>query len=428
MTQRISGTPGTVGAAVPKELPATALETTRDNPWPIAYLANKIKGYVERMSPVWVEGEIAEYSNRSTMSFYSLRDLLEEASVSAHIYSSVLNRLENRPKSGDHVVVQLKAAYWPKSGRMSMNTLNLEQVGLGNLLARLERLKNMLAAEGLFDPARKKKLPFLPHCIGLITGRNSDAEKDVLQNARLRWPAVQFKVLNTAVQGSGAVEQIVAALQQLDSDPGVDVIVLARGGGSFEDLLTFSNETLVRSVANATTPVVAAIGHEADHPLVDDVADLRASTPTDAAKRIVPDYNEEVMKILQARASLDGCMERLLSSEMQGLSNVRSRPVLAQPQSMITTRQDHIHDLRARAWTMGAQAVGRAYDSITHLRTQVRALSPLNTLARGYAIVQDPAGQAVRDATSVSTGTTVTVTVERGTFEATVTTVHPSTR
>lgn len=425
MSQRISGTPGTVGAAVPTQLAATAFDTTADNPWPVALLSQKIRDYIDRMSVVWVEGQVIEFNTRGKASYLTIRDLNEEVSLPVQVFSNVLERLETPIRQGDHVVVQLKANFWLKGGRLTMQARDIRPVGLGELLARLEKLKKMLAAEGLFDPARKKKLPFLPQRIGLITGRNSDAEKDVIRNATLRWPAVQFHVINTPVQGTGAVTGVVDALEQLDRDPTVDVIIIARGGGSLEDLLPFSNETLVRAVAAAHKPVVSAIGHEADHPILDDVADLRASTPTDAAKRVVPDYNEEVMKILQARASLDGYLEQVLNRELEGLSNMRSRPVLSQPHTMITTRQDHIADLRARAWSMGVQAVRRAHDSITHLRTQVRALSPLNTLARGYAIVQDPSGQAVRDAASVSTGTTVTVTVERGTFEATVTTIHP---
>lgn len=426
MAPRISGTPGTVGQAPAKHLAATALETTADNPWPVSLLSHNIKTYIERMSVVWVEGQIIEFNPRGRASYLTIRDLNDEISLPVQVFSDVLNRLENPIKAGDHVVVQLKANFWLKAGRLSMQARDIRHVGLGELLARLERLKRLLASEGLFDPALKKPLPFLPNRIGLITGRNSDAEKDVIRNATLRWPSVAFEVINTAVQGTGAVTQVIAALEKLDADPNVDVIIIARGGGSLEDLLPFSNESLIRAVAAARTPVVSAIGHDADHPILDEVADLRASTPTDAAKRVVPDFHQEVMDIMQARATLRGTIERLLKTEQAGLDNIRSRPVLANPHTMITSRQDEITDWRTRSMSFARAALQRGSATVDHLRTQVRALSPLNTLARGYAIVQDTSGTAVRNTEHLTTGDKLTVTVERGSFDATVTKIHPS--
>lgn len=425
MAPRISGTPGTVGGEPPSSLPATALETTPENPWPVSLLSKNIKRYIERMSVVWVEGQIIEFNSRGRASYLTIRDLNDQISLPVQVFSDVLDRLETPVKAGDHVVVQLKANFWMKIGRLSMQARDIRPVGLGELLARLERLKRLLAAEGLFDPALKKPIPFLPTKIGLITGRNSDAEKDVIRNATLRWPSVEFDVINTAVQGTGAVTQIIAALDQLDARPDVDVIIIARGGGSLEDLLPFSNESLIRAVVAAKTPIVSAIGHEADRPILDEVADLRASTPTDAAKRVVPDFYQEVMDIMQARAVMTGILERFITNEQKGLDSVRSRPVLANPHTIITTRAEEIADWRARAASLTKRILQHGDATVEHLRTQIRALSPLNTLARGYAIVQDTSGTAVRNTQDLSTGDKLTVTVEQGTFDATVTKIHP---
>ena len=420
MVQRISGTPGTLGEQPESTLAATAGETTAQNPWPLALLSTNIKRYIERMSTVWVEGQVIELNHRGQASYLTLRDLNEEMSLPVQVFKNVLDRLDAPLNKGSHVVVQLTANFWLKTGRFSMRATDIRTVGLGELLARLERLKKALAVEGLFDPAHKKPLPFLPNTIGLITGRDSDAQKDVLENAALRWPAVKFRVINTRVQGTSAVPEVMAALAELDADPEVDVIVIARGGGSLEDLLPFSNETLVRAVYAAHTPVVSAIGHENDRPILDEVADLRASTPTDAAKRIVPDFHEETMQILQARATLENSLMRFLDREMTSLADLRSRPVLANPLVMVADRQVDIANWRQRALSFITSAVDKSQSQIEHLRNQVRALSPLNTLARGYAIVQDGQGQAVHSAAEVSPGQTVNVTVERGSFTAQV--------
>lgn len=419
MAQRISGTPGTLGDQ-PERPPvaATAADTSADNPWPVSLLAHKMKAYIDRMSTVWVEGQIIELSNRANASYLTLHDTTEDISLPVQIWRNVRDRLDAQLTEGSRVVVQAKANYWLAKGRLTMQAYDVRAVGLGELLARLEQLKQMLGAAGLFDPAHKKPLPFLPSRIGLITGHDSDAMKDVLRNATLRWPAVAFEVRNAATQGTNAVPQVMAALEELDSHPDVDVIVIARGGGSLEDLLPFSNEALVRAVHAARTPVVSAIGHEADRPLLDDVADMRASTPTDAAKRIVPDVAEEQMGILQARASLNGALDRLLQNEARALADIRGRPVLAQPETMITGREQDVSTLRARSWQAQAGLVGRAAAEIEHLRTQVRSLSPLNTLARGYAVVQTEDGAAVRSHEQVDAGDRISIKLAAGRLTA----------
>lgn len=421
MAQRISGTPGTLGDQ-PERPPVamTAAETSADNPWPVSLLAHKMKAYIDRMSTVWVEGQIIELSNRANASYLTLHDTTEDISLPVQIWRNVRDRLDAQLTEGSRVVVQAKANYWLAKGRLTMQAYDVRAVGLGELLARLEQLKQMLGAEGLFDPAHKKPLPFLPARIGLITGHDSDAMKDVLRNASLRWPAVAFEVRNAATQGTNAVPQVMAALEELDAHPDVDVIVIARGGGSLEDLLPFSNEALVRAVHAARTPVVSAIGHEADRPLLDEVADMRASTPTDAAKRIVPDVAKEQMGILQARASLNGALDRLLQSEARALADVRGRPVLAQPETMLTGREQDVSTLRARSWQAQAGLVGRATAEIEHLRTQVRSLSPLNTLARGYAVVQTEDGAAVRSHEQVDAGDRISIKLASGRLTAQV--------
>jgi exodeoxyribonuclease VII large subunit len=262
---------------------------TVDAPWPVGLLSAKVKGWIDRLGTVWVEGEITQWGVSGGNVYGKLKDLDQDATVSFTIWSSVKAKIPADLKQGDRVIALVKPNYWVKGGTLTMQVFEMRHVGLGDLLERLERLRQTLRAEGLFDTSRKRPLPFLPHCVGLITGRDSDAEKDVLRNAQLRWPAVEFRVVHAAVQGERAVADVTAALRQLDSDPDVDVIVVARGGGDFQNLLVFSDESLVRTAAACLTPIVSAIGHEADRPLLDDVADLRASTPTDAAKRVVPD-------------------------------------------------------------------------------------------------------------------------------------------
>ncbi|MCU1513622.1 MAG: exodeoxyribonuclease large subunit, partial [Microbacteriaceae bacterium] len=305
----------------------------------------------------------------------------------------------------------------------------MRHVGLGDLLERLERLRQKLKAEGLFDSARKKPLPFLPHCIGLITGKDSDAEKDVLRNAQLRWPAVDFRVVHTPVQGDRAAAEVTAALKELDADPRVDVIIVARGGGDFQNLLVFSDETLVRAAAACSTPIVSAIGHEADRPLLDDVADLRASTPTDAAKRVVPDVAEELSRVHQARARIGVSVNGLVRSEIAKLEQLRSRPVLAGSAWLVDSRAEEIGRYVGRNAELVSLLVERSQTRIVELRAQLRALSPQRTLDRGYAIAQLPGGGVLRSAKDATTGTPLLLTLAVGTASATITgaTVAPGT-
>jgi exodeoxyribonuclease VII large subunit len=399
-------------------VPATAAETSPDAPWPLHLLSEKLKAHIERAPAAWVEGQVIELNRRASMCYITLRDVDSEVSLSLSVYGSVMDRASAPLDRGSRVVARLKPDFWVKTGRLSMQTIDIRPVGIGDLLARIERLRQALASEGLFAAARKKQLPLLPHRIGLITGRDSDAMKDVMRNAALRWPAVEFEVREVAVQGVSSVAQVTAALAELDAHPQVDVIIIARGGGALEDLLPFSDESLVRAVALARTPVVSAIGHEADRPLLDEVADLRASTPTDAAKRVVPDVSEELGRIGQARAALERSIRVLVHRESESLANLRSRPSLARPEGMIDVREADVERLRSRALRSVSAAVEREADSVHHLRERVRSLSPQKTLDRGYAVVQTADGHVVRDPEDVRPGETLRIRVSAGQFGA----------
>ena len=410
----------------PRQLAPTAGQTSPENPWPLHLLSNKMHDYIARCVPTWVEGQVIELNNRGRVSYVTLRDVDQEVSVSVTVWGSEMAKVAGHIDRGSRVVLQLKPDYWVKTGRLSMQGSNIKPVGVGSMLERIEQLRAKLQAEGLFDARRKKPLPLLPHRIGLITGRDSDALKDVVRNTSLRWPAVQFEVREVAVQGVNAVSQVTAALAELDALPQVDIIVIARGGGSFEDLLPFSEEAMVRAVAAAQTPVVSAIGHEADSPLMDHVADLRASTPTDAGKRIVPDVAEERLMFTQIRAQLERSVTQWVERERFGLAQLRSRPVLVDPASALLARAEDLERLRTRARAAVSQRVVRSRDEVSQLRARVSALSPQQTLERGYVLMQTETGQLVRDATLLSPGDTVKVRAATGSLDATITHIHPN--
>ena len=363
---------------------------TPDTPWPVGKVNDQVKGWIERLGYLWVEGQLTQINFKPTwkLSYLTLRDVQQEKSVQLTCPSSMLQSLSAPLKDGDRVIVHGKPAFYAGRGSFSLWTTEIRHVGIGDLLARIEKLRQQLAAEGLFDPARKRPLPYLPHKIGLITGRGSAAERDVMAVAHDRWPAVQFRVLNTAVQGANTVPEVIDALQQLDADPEVDVIIIARGGGSVEDLLPFSEEALQRAVAAAGTPVVSAIGHEPDSPVLDNVADLRAATPTDAAKRVVPSVAEERAIVAEARSRMAAALRGWVERERRGLDNIRSRPVMADPMTPIRAHREEVERTRATMRREIEVMVERETRHVESLRARVSALGPSATLARGYSIVQ----------------------------------------
>ncbi|GGH38487.1 exodeoxyribonuclease VII large subunit [Microbacterium album] len=412
-------------AEVPGEAPPADSVSPRDStpaaPTSVARLNQTIRGFIERWGSVWVEGEITSWNVRAGAVYARLKDLQGDAQISIRIWSSARGRMPADLKVGDHVVACVKADYYVRGGDFTFQVSSMKHVGLGEQLERLERLRAALRAEGLFDPARKKPLPFLPHCIGLITGERSDAEKDVHRNAELRWPQVRFRTEYAAVQGDRCVPETLAALARLDADPEVDVIVIARGGGDPQTLLGFSDERLLRAVAAARTPVVSAIGHENDRPLLDDVADLRASTPTDAAKRVVPDVGEQRAIVAQLRARMATRLSHRIAHDVAQLEQLRSRPVLRTPEHMIRTRTQDVWQLVTRGRELVARRIEQGALRTAELRASLRALSPAATLARGYAIAHTDGGVIVRDAAQAPAGTRLVVTLERGSVAATST-------
>ena len=386
-----------------------ALETSADSPVPVRTVMRLVGDWVGRLGRIWVEGQIAELTKRGGTAFLTLRDPVAAVSVRVICARTVLDASDPPPAEGARVLVWAKPDFNANKGSFSLSAIEIRAVGIGELLARLERLRRALAAEGLFAAERKRRLPFLPGEIGLICGRDSAAERDVLGNAARRWPAVRFRVEQVAVQGGYAVAEVIDSLQRLDADPAVEVIIIARGGGSIEDLLPFSDESLVRAVAACQTPVVSAIGHEQDAPLLDYVADVRASTPTDAARRVVPDVAEQLTLIAQLRGRARRCVAGRLDRESSWLTGLRSRPVLASPVREVERRQEQVLALAQRAHRCLSARLDRAHDDVAHTRGRLLALSPAATLRRGYAIVQRADGTVVRTATNVAEGEKLTV-------------------
>ena len=386
-----------------------SLETSAEAPVPVRTVLQLVGGWIGRLGRVWVEGQIAECAVRGSAVFLTLRDPIAAVSVRVICSRQVFDAAEPPPAEGARVIIWARPDFNANRGSFALAALEIRAVGVGELLARLERLRRQLASEGLFSAERKRVLPFLPGVVGLICGRDSAAQRDVMQNAGRRWPAVRFRVEQVAVQGTYAVSEVIDALRRLDGDPDVDVIVIARGGGSIEDLLAFSDETLIRAVAACRTPVVSAIGHEQDTPLLDYVADLRASTPTDAAKRIVPDVAEQLALIAQLRDRARRCVTGWLDRETAWLQSVRSRPALADPVREVERQAERVDALLQRARMSLDTSLIRGRDDVAHTRARLLALSPASTLRRGYAIVQHSNDGVVRSAAEVEPGETLTV-------------------
>ena len=396
-------------------------ETSSESPAPVRVVSEAIKDYVDRLGPIWIEGEISELNERSgMMAFMRLRDTSVDMSISVMCHKSVIATVKPLPDNA-RVVVYAKPSFYTKNGSLSFSAREIRQVGVGELLARLEALKNLLAGEGLFDSDRKVALPLLPKVIGLICGRNTDAEKDVVENAKRRWPSVQFEIREVTVQGAAAVSEVSDALRELEANKDVEVIIITRGGGSFEDLLPFSDEGLVRLAASCTTPIVSAIGHEKDAPLLDLVADYRASTPTDAAKRVVPDIAEEIAMIDALRDRARRTLVNRINLEAQQIANFKNRPVMKDPHLLITTRADIIAGLRDRSNRSFAHQLKLAKEELKQIKARVRALSPQATLDRGYSVVQLADGQIVTDPKKLKQGDLLRLRLAKGETQATAT-------
>ena len=404
------------------------METSPESPAPVRQVANAISGWVDRLGVVWVEGQVAQFSRRQGMNtvFLTLRDAVADISIPVTCSRTVFDSLNPPMVEGASVVVHAKPSYYANRGTLSLHARDIRMVGLGELLARIERRRQLLAAEGLFAAERKRPLPFLPGTVGLVTAPGSAAERDVLENSRRRWPAVRFAVRYAAMQGTGSAREVIEAVGRLDRDAEVDVIVVARGGGSIEDLLPFSDEGLLRAVSAAGTPVVSAIGHEPDTPLLDLVADVRASTPTDAAKLVVPDVSEEALRVDQLRQRGRRVLAAWLAREQHTLDSLRANPALADPGSGIDVRRREVEALRDRGRRTLHHQLDRAGNDLGHQLARVRGLSPLATLARGYAVVQDREGHVVTGVDQTSTDEPIRIRVADGRISALVTTTEPT--
>ena len=365
-------------------------KSSPESPWSVSKLNTSVKGWIDRLGWLWIEGQLTQVNTKPSwrFSYLTLRDTQEQASVQLTAETPLLTGMQVPLKDGDRVVVLGKPSFYPGRGTFSMRVSEIRHVGAGELLARIEALRKQLASEGLFDPARKRPLPYLPTKVGLITGRGSAAERDVVTVAQGRWPEVQFEIINTPVQGPTTVPAVIEALGELDADPDVDVIIIARGGGSVEDLLPFSEEALQRAVADARTPVISAIGHEPDNPVLDNVADVRAATPTDAAKRAVPDVAQERMLIDEARGRMAAALRGWVRRERDGLASLRSRPSLADPMLAINRHREEVDRAAVSIRRDISHLLQRESQHVRGLRAQVSALGPSATLARGYAVVQ----------------------------------------
>ncbi len=379
-------------------------------------VARKVAEWIGRLGEVWVEGQVAQLSRRGGAAtvFLTLRDPAADLSVPVTCARDVADRPGLELSEGARVIVRARPDYYIARGSFSLRATEIRAVGLGELLARIERTRQLLAAEGLFDPVRKKPLPFAPRVVGVVTGRESAAERDVLVTARRRWPAVRFTVHHCAVQGLNAAVSVIEGLRRLDADPEVEVIVLARGGGSVEDLLPFSDEGLVRAVAACRTPVVSAVGHETDTTLVDHAADVRAATPTDAAHRVVPEIGEQRRLVDGLRLRARHLVEARLDQQQRWLESVRSRPVLASPDRLLHGRAEEVLAFRSRARRTVTHRLEAADRDLEHARARVTALSPAATLERGYALVQRADGSLVRDPATVADDERLTVRVAGG--------------
>jgi exodeoxyribonuclease VII large subunit len=401
---------------------ATKDGSAPERAWPVREISVKLRDYIARLNRIWIEGQVVEVSRRSGSQVYlTVRDVDADVSVSV-VIAAGLDRAMNPPlAAGQRVLLHVQCEFWMKNGRLMLRAGEVRPVGIGELLATLERRKQQLAAEGLFAPELKRRLPLLPRRVGLITGVNAQAMHDVITNARTRWPGVQFEVRQGPVQGGQAVATVIGSLRELDEDPEVQVIVIARGGGSLEDLLPFSDESLIRAVAAARTPVVSAIGHEQDSPLLDLVADLRASTPTDAGKRVVPDWAEESRRITERRGRLDRVILTRLDQAQTWLDQTRSRPSLAEPGGLLPRLSAEVAQARVRMFRAMDQRITSQDRELAQLRARARALSPLATLDRGYAVAVGPDGQLIHAADQLAIGDAVRVRVATGHFAADVT-------
>ena len=387
----------------------------------VSRLGQIMADWIARLGPVWVEGEVTELNNRGPLTFVDLRDVDGQERVKLYSRGNALSVADPPIEQGSRVLAQVKADWWKNRGSLQFQILQIRLVGLGELKERIEALRLQLESEGLFEPSRKKPLPFLPRRIGLICGKNSDAKHDVVENARRRWPDAEFEIREVKVQGATAVREVSESLTELDAIDDIDVIVIARGGGSFEDLLPFSDESLVRLIAKAQTPVVVAIGHEEDRPLADYVADYRASTPTDAARKIVPDVLEETQYIRNLQIRSISLVNAKLADLQNALTATRAKPALANPTVLIDQRLSENTAIRNSLSTKVHNFIDLATAEVIGIKATLRALSPQGTLDRGFSIVRDANGKVIKSIEQIATSQQLRIKLADGEISVEVT-------
>lgn len=423
---RSMGAPYDIGSScglAPKpldQLPRLARDTTEEDPWPVSVLSQKYHDAVARWPGAWIEGQIVEINTRRTGSAYlTLRDDFEDISINVMGFRAFATQARDF-RQGDRVVVHGRPDLWVKQTRLSFMADRIKRVGTGDLKEQIEELRRKLKGEGLFDAENKVPLPEFPNRIGLVCAPKARAEGDVITNARLRWPTIEFTVVHAHVQGPQCPSEVVQAIRKLDQDPSVDVIIVARGGGSFEDLLGFSDEAVVRATAACQTPIVSAIGHEDDWTLIDLAADLRASTPTDAAKRVAPDLVEQESIIMEARTRIESRIRNLVEGETRLIDGYANRPSLTRPQTMLDKPQRLVDESRVRLDIALRRIVDDASLTVEKLQSSLTALSPQSTLDRGYAVVQTVEGGVVSSPDQVAQDQDLTLTVKEGKIETRV--------
>ncbi len=389
-----------------------------DSALKVHQVSKTIGDYVAKLGRVWVEGQIIKSQVYGNLAYISFRDPDLDISIQVVAATSVIDSLQPPLEEGSRVVMHASVEWWSKKGDLKLRAHAIQNVGVGDLLVRIQMLRNALEAEGLFKPERKQKLPFLPRKVGLITGRDTDALKDVVVNARRRWPATQFEIKEIALQQQGTPLAAIKAMQELEAIEDVDVIVIARGGGSFEDLLPWSDEGLARAVAKCSKPVVSAIGHEADHPILDDVADVRASTPTDAARKIVPDLEDETAQVSRNASRLRDLRTRWFEEQNRHLAFAKQTLTAKSPKALVEIKQGEIKLIQQELRTIAQNHIKSLKAELQANSARLKALSPFNVLARGYAVATDQAGNVIRDGKTLSAGEVFNIRVEAGTFGA----------
>mgnify|MGYP000081173195 CR=1 FL=1 len=391
-----------------------------DRPYSVKEFSERVATAIRKWPTAYVEGELVKFKpNYSGHVYPALKDLDGAASIELVIFANVINASTDTFADGDRVIVSGVMDYYVPNGKLSLKVSSIRKVGLGDLLAQLEALRAKLRAEGVIDESKRQPLPFLPNRIGLITAQNSDAEKDVLKNVLERFPNAKFETAYVPVQGDGCAPAVVEAIAKLDANPEVDVIIIARGGGAFLDLIGFSDERVVRAAAAAKTPIVSAIGHEADRPILDDVADFRASTPTDAAKNVVPDVAEELYRIGEVVNRIVVRIGHYVSSQSDFLSQVISRPVMANPYQFLNDKQQDLERALDELRSEVERGIEREAAEHSTRENMLRSLSPQSTLDRGYSVVRDASGHVLNDGATVKTGTKLNIRLAKGEIEAT---------